>query len=68
MKEHDELSIHGDTDVVGELGHNAALHFGFAVRVWNKQNWMNFLFAFEKDTYSLTADSFVSDGLNVYER
>lgn len=36
MKEHDELSVHGDTDVVGEFCHNTALHFGFAVRVWNK--------------------------------
>lgn len=36
MKKHDELGVHGDTDVVCEFGHHAALHFGFAVGVWNK--------------------------------
>lgn len=36
MKEHDELSIHGDTDVVGELRHHAALHDGLAAGVWNR--------------------------------
>lgn len=36
MKKHDELGVHGDADVVGEFGHHAALHLGFAVGVWNK--------------------------------
>lgn len=36
MKEHDELSVHGDTDVVGEFGHHAALHYGLAAGVWDK--------------------------------
>lgn len=34
MEEHDELGVHGDADVVRELRHHAALHFGFAVGVW----------------------------------
>lgn len=37
MKEHDELSVHGDADVVGEFGHNTALHLGFAVGVWRRK-------------------------------
>lgn len=36
MKEHDELSVHGDADVVGEFGHHTALHYGLAAGVWNK--------------------------------
>lgn len=36
VKEHDELRVHGDADVVGELGHHAALHDGLAAGVWNK--------------------------------
>lgn len=36
MKEHDELSVHSDADVVGEFGHHAALHYGLAAGVWNK--------------------------------
>lgn len=36
MKEHDELSVHGDADVVGELGHHTALHYGLAAGIWNK--------------------------------
>lgn len=36
MKEHDELSVHGDADVVGEFGHHAALHYGLAAGIWNK--------------------------------
>jgi len=35
VEEHDQLGVHGDADVVGELRHHAALHFGFAVGVWN---------------------------------
>lgn len=34
MEKHDELGVHGDTDVVGEFRHHAALHLGFAVGVW----------------------------------
>lgn len=34
VEEHYQLGVHGDADVVGELCHNAALHFGLAVGVW----------------------------------
>lgn len=34
VQEHDELGVHGDADVVGELRHHAALHLGLAARVW----------------------------------
>lgn len=37
VQEHDELGVHGDADVVGELGHHAALHLGLVVGVWNGQ-------------------------------
>lgn len=43
MKKHDELGVHGDADVVGEFCHDAALHFGFAVGVWNKSEQFNLL-------------------------
>lgn len=36
MEKHDELGVHGDTDVVREFCHNAALHFGLAVGFWNE--------------------------------
>lgn len=36
VKEHDELGVHGDTDVVCKFCHHAALHFGLTVGVWNK--------------------------------
>lgn len=37
VQEHDELGVHGDADVVGELGHHAALHLGLAVGVCKRQ-------------------------------
>ena len=33
MEEHDELSVHGDADMIGELCDHAALHLRLAVRV-----------------------------------
>lgn len=36
VQKHDELGVHGDADVVGELGHHAALHLRFAAGVWIK--------------------------------
>ncbi len=35
MQEHDELCIHGDADVIGELGHHTALHFGLTAGICN---------------------------------
>lgn len=35
MQEHDELCIHGDTDVIGELGDHTALHFGLTASICN---------------------------------
>lgn len=35
MQEHDELCIHGDTDVIGELGDHTALHFRLTAGICN---------------------------------
>lgn len=37
VQEHDELGVHGDTDVIGELRHHAALHLRLAAGVWKTQ-------------------------------
>lgn len=34
MQEHDELSIHGNADVISEFSHYTALHFGLAARIY----------------------------------
>lgn len=34
MQEHDELSIHGNADVISEFSHHAAFHFGLAARIY----------------------------------
>lgn len=38
VQEHDELSVHGDADVVGELRHHAALHLRLAAGVWRAEH------------------------------
>lgn len=43
MQEHDELSVHSNTDVICEFSHHTALHFGLAARVYkNRQTQFSY--------------------------